>query len=109
LGSPLIGPKVLHILLVLHLIQPPLAFILVAGDWPGGLVLLLSLDLPIQGAFFPNWLHAYFKTSRYHVTFWCSVVEFQGVDVGDDDVVYVISGGFDFLWRFYSCWTGVSK
>jgi hypothetical protein len=57
------------------------------------------LDLPIQGAFFPNRLHVHFKSSKYCVTFWCSVVEFQGAEVGDDDVVYIISGGIEFLRR----------
>ncbi len=51
--SLLIGHEVLYILLVLCLIWPPSAFVVFAGDWPGDLVLLLSLDLPIQGAFFP--------------------------------------------------------
>jgi hypothetical protein len=97
--SPLIGREVLHILSVLHLIQPPLAFVVVAGDWPGGLVLLLSLDLPIQGAFFPNQLHAKSKFFNHCVTFWRSVAEFQGAEVGDDNVVYTMSGGIDFLWH----------
>ncbi len=85
-------------MLVFRLIQQS-AFVVVAGDWPGSLILLLSLDLPIQGAFFPNRLQKYFKSSRYHVTVWHSVVEFQGVEVGDNNVVYIISGGIDFLWH----------
>jgi hypothetical protein len=40
LDSPLIGREKLQVSLVLHLIQPPLAFVVVAGDWPGGLRLL---------------------------------------------------------------------
>ncbi len=94
-----IGHEVLHILLVLHLIQHLSTFVVVAGDWPGGLVLLLSLDQPIQGALFPTRLHEYFKSSNYSVTCWRSVVEFQGAKVGLNNVVNIISGGIDFLRR----------
>jgi hypothetical protein len=55
------------------------------------------LDLPIQGAFFPIWLHGYFESSNYRVNLWHSVVEFQGAEVWDNKVVYVISGGIDIL------------
>jgi hypothetical protein len=30
--------------------HPPSGFVVVAGDWPGSLISLLALDLPIQGA-----------------------------------------------------------
>jgi hypothetical protein len=72
-------------------------FVVVAGDWPGGLELLHSLDVHIQDAFFPSWFHGLFNSSKYRVTFWCSVVDFQGVEVGNDDVIYIILGSIDFL------------
>ena len=42
---------VMKISSVLRLITPPTSFVVVAGDWPGSLISLLVLNLPIQGAF----------------------------------------------------------
>jgi hypothetical protein len=52
-------PGVMLILSVLWLIKAPASFVVVAGEWPGGLILLLSLGLPIQEAFFLVWYHKY--------------------------------------------------
>jgi hypothetical protein len=62
---------------------------MVAGDWPGGLVSLLLLDLPIQGAYFPT---------KYH-TPWHSTVAFQGIHEDMGNVIYIPLRVIDFLWR----------
>ncbi len=84
-------------------------FVVVAGDWPGGLELLHSLDLPIQDAFFPSQFHGLFNSSKYRVTFWCSVVDFQGVEVGNDDIIYIILGSIDFLQRMLPALVGCQR
>jgi hypothetical protein len=81
---------------VLEVITPPAGFVVVAGGWPGSLILLLALDLPIQEAYFPRQYHEYFKLSKYKVTRWHTTVAFASS--GHDAVpVYLISGGVDFL------------
>jgi hypothetical protein len=78
---------------MLRVITPPSGFVVVAGDWPGSLILLLALDLPIQGAYFPRQYHEYFKSSKYRVTHWHTTLDF--VPSGQDTVlVYLLSGGW---------------
>jgi hypothetical protein len=62
-------------------------------------LLLLSLGLPIQDTFFPSQFHGLLNSSKYRVTFWHSVVDFWGVEVGNDNDIYVILGSIDFLWH----------
>jgi hypothetical protein len=69
---------VMKIASVLRFITPPTSFVVVAGDWPGSLISLLALNLPIRGAFFPVRFHEYFKSSKYQVTSWKSVADFHG-------------------------------
>jgi hypothetical protein len=77
--------------------MPPALFVVVAGDWPGSLVSLLLLDLPIQGAYFPTKYHGYFKLSKYRDIPWHSTIAFQGVHEDMGNVIYVLSGSIDFL------------
>ena len=97
--------KVMHILLVLRILTPPTPCVFVAGDWPGSLILLLALNLPIQGAFFPTKSHKYFKPSKYQVTSWCSVADFHGL--GEETCsIFLSSGRVTFLQRVlgtFSC------
>ena len=81
---------------VLHLITPPTSFVVVAGDWPGSLISLLALNLPIQGAFFPARFHEYFKSSKYQVISWKSVADFHGTG-NDTTPIFLLSGVFTFL------------
>jgi hypothetical protein len=73
--------------------------VVVTGDWPGGLVSLLCLDLPIAKAFFPSKFHGYFNSSNVQVTPWCSTLEFCGAADYKDGVIYVFLGSINFLWR----------
>ena len=77
---------------VLRLITPPTSFVVVARDWPGSLISLLALNLPIQGAFFPVRFHEYFKSSKYQVTSWKSVADYT-------TQIFLLSGGVFFLKR----------
>ena len=83
---------------VLRLITPPTSFVVVAGDWPGFLILLLALNLPIQGAFFPARFHEYFKSFKYQVTSWHSVADFHGPG-NNTTPIFLLSGGVTFLQR----------
>jgi hypothetical protein len=91
------------------LITPPTSFVVVAaGDWPGSLILLLALNLPIQGAFFPVRFHAYFKSSKYQVTSWKPVADFHGPG-NDTTPIYLLSGGVPFLKRVLSLLVGCQR
>ncbi len=92
-----LGPESLHISSVLRILSPPTSFVIVAGGWPGCLVSLLSLGLPVQGAYFPAKYHAYFNPSRYCATSWKSTVAFRRIADEGDQYVYVLSGSVDFL------------
>jgi hypothetical protein len=89
---------VIQILSVLRLITPPTSFVVIAGDWPGSLILLLALNLPIQEAFFPVRFHDYFKSSKYQVTSWKSVADFHGPEDYTTQI-FLLSGEVSFLKR----------
>ncbi len=105
-GSGLVA---VHISSVLRLVAPPSSFMIVAGDWPGCLVLLLSLGLPVQEAYFPAKYHAYFDASRYCITLWQSTVTFRGISNVGEKYVYVMSGSVDFLRRLLPTLQGCQR
>ena len=93
---------------VLRLITPPTSFVVVAGDWPGSLISLLALNLPIQGAFFPVRFHDYFKSSKYQVTSWKSVADFSHPEDYTTQI-FLLSGGVSFLKRLLGVFGGCQR
>ncbi len=72
-------------------------FVVVGGGWPGSLISLLFLDLPVQGAFLLARYHKYFKSSRYCVLPWHQSIEFEGPKACDGAIFYMLFGRPDFL------------
>ncbi len=77
---------------------PPDKFVVVSSGWPSSLILVITLGLPLQAAYFPNKFHAYFNCSKAQVTKWDSVVNFWGC-ASNVGVVYLLSGDIQFLCR----------
>jgi hypothetical protein len=80
-------------------IEPPSLFVVVAGAWPGGLVSLISLGLPVLEAYFPARFQGCFKGSKDCVINWTSILSFHGPSQGHHDSIFVVSGNSSFLQR----------
>ena len=52
------SPRIVRASLVL--VRPPHPFVVVSQIWPSALIPILSLNLPLSGAFFPAKYHGYF-------------------------------------------------
>jgi len=75
---------------VLHPIQPPSSFVVASNSWPSSLIALQSLDLPVEGAYFPAAYHDLVKAKRHRYSPWCSPCDFTlSLKRG---VVYLVSG-----------------
>jgi hypothetical protein len=84
--------------LVLPAVFPPFDFVVVAQDWPGSLVSILALKLPLRAAYFPLKLHSYFNPPKKGVTQWHSPLDFQAHEQRALSV-YLLSGDSAFLWH----------
>ena len=71
----------------------------VARDWPGALVALLCLHLPVAGAFFPHRLHQYFTPTHDNLTPLESTLAFCRMGGYHTDAFVILSGSVDFLRR----------
>ncbi len=85
-----------HINLVLRVVTPPNKLVIVSGNWPASLVLVLAPGFPLQDAFFIKSYHWYFNSPKAMVSSWTSVLFFTA-DKLDRGPVYLVSGGVDFL------------
>jgi hypothetical protein len=83
---------------VLPTVFPPFDFVVVAQDWQGSLVSILSLKLPLWAVYFPLKLHSYFNPLKKGVTQWHSPSDFQAHEQRALSV-YLLSGDSAFLWR----------
>ena len=71
------------------------SFVVIAAQWPGWMVTLIALDLPIKGAYFPTAYHRYFK-SKASVCTWNSPVDLLHA-TADNNVIYLVSGTVQFI------------
>jgi hypothetical protein len=98
-----------QILLVLWHIKAPASFVVVAGGWPGSLISLLTLALPVQEAFLPARYHKYFKPSRYCVSPWHHSIEFVGPKACHGGAIYIVLGKPDFLRHVLATLSGCKR
>ena len=79
----------------LRAVQPPSPVIVVAEGWPSIIPPLESLDVPVEGAFFPRAYHTYFKHKRdgqkWHPPQAFASTVFAG------PVVVILSGSLEFV------------
>jgi len=87
----------------LELIHPPSPFVVVSQGWPSCLCTILTLGLPLAGAFFPVKFHQFFEQSDKHK--WLPLPSLSTTSYADS-VVYIICGDHRFL---ESAWTEVGK
>ena len=86
----------------LALVQPPSPIVVVAEAWPGVLVSLLALKLPIGGAFFPKGFHSYFSyhQNKHEVSPWQPTLAFTS-SVFTQDHVFFLSGSMEFIQKVW--------
>jgi hypothetical protein len=82
---------------VLRSVSPPGGFVVVSQHWPGSLISVLALDVPLIGGFFADRFHRYFNPPTKHdVMQWHSTRDFCA-PFSDTMIVYLLSGHADFL------------
>jgi hypothetical protein len=83
--------------LVVHMVQPPGGFVIVAQHWPASLISVLALGLPLRMGHFPKKLHRYFSAPiTKGVPDWKSTRDFVS-SYQDRSVVYLLSRDTAFL------------
>jgi hypothetical protein len=83
--------------LVVHMVQPPGGFVIVAQHWPSSHISVLALGLPLHVGHFPTKLHRYFNAPiTKGVTEWQSTRDFVS-PYQDRSVVYLLYGDMAFL------------
>ena len=84
--------------LELFLVRPSHPFLVVSEAWPSCLITILSLRLPIAGAFFPAQWHRYFKlpTSNQELSPWLPPSAFKTTILGTP-CIYVVTGKAPFV------------
>ena len=80
-----------------HRIKLPYAVVVVASQWPCWLIPVLSLRLPLAGAFFPRHLHALFKAPTSWspprlMTKWATYEDFLSATLPDMPLIVLASG-----------------
>jgi hypothetical protein len=76
--------------------------VIVSQHWPGSLISVLALELPLFGGFFPDKFHQLFNPPTKHdVTKWHSLRDFYA-PFANTTVVYLLLGHADFLWTLLS-------
>jgi hypothetical protein len=76
--------------------------VIVAQHWPGSLISMLALKLPLFGGFFSYKFHRHFNPPTKHdVTKWHSLRDFCA-PFANTTLVYLLSGHTDFLWTSLS-------
>jgi hypothetical protein len=73
----------------------PFQFVVVSGGWPSELLAILSLGLPLTGAYFPSRLHRYFKP-KGGVTLWF-VPSDAKTTVFPEEIGLLVSGSERFI------------
>ena len=82
----------------LALVSPPHPFVVLAQGWPGGLITIMSLRLPLAGAFFPPRLHRYFNLpTKTNLRTWFPLGDTFATTTFDGPVIYVVSGSLEFI------------
>ena len=76
-------------------LSPPFPFVVVSGGWPNDLLAVLSLGLPLLGAYFPSKFHQYFKP-RVEVLKWSVPSEVKKCQFSEG-TVWLISGSRQFI------------
>ena len=79
-----------------------------AQHWPGSLISVLALDLPLLAGYFPINLHGYFKFSKTRVVQWFSTRDFCALIHGGN-TVYLLSGSSEFLQQVLDMLEGAQR
>jgi hypothetical protein len=77
-------------------VSPLGVFVVAAQHWPGSLISVLALDLPLLAGYFPIKLHGYFKFSKTPIAQWFSTHDFCA-PIHGGNTVYLLSGSSEFL------------
>jgi hypothetical protein len=77
-------------------VSPSWGFGVVAQHWPGSLISVLALDLPLLAGYFPIKFHGCFKFSKTCIVQWFSTRDFCALIHGGN-TVYLLSGSSEFL------------
>lgn len=80
-------------------VRPLSPFVVVAEGWPSALITLLSLGLPVEGAFFPSKYHRHFKPRAQELT-WHPLLDLHGLALLGR-VVFIVSGSPKFARRVW--------
>lgn len=94
----------------LAFVSPPHPFVVLAEGWPGGLITIMSLRLPLAGAFFPPRLHRYFKLPiKTNLRKWFPLGDTFATTTFEGPVIYVVSGSLKFIRQNWPHFRGSQK
>ena len=91
---------------VLRRISSPPKMVIIAAQWPGWLVALIALVIPIQEAYFPAAYHSFFKPKNGNYT-WKTPLELLCAP-RDNKAIYLVSGAVQFARKLLPWFAGGS-
>ena len=103
-GRPLALPSVIDG--VLRPISSPPKMVIIAAQWPGWLVALIALGIPIQEAYFPAVYHSFFKPKNVNYT-WKTPLDLLCAP-RDDEAIYLVLGAVQFVRKLLPWFAGGS-